>query len=100
MAAPCAFCGEVRSLTLEHIWPRGIIKRAPSYNARYIGKAEKFVGAELTVKDVCSECNSGALSLLDHYICTLYDAQFGRMAAAREPRLFLSMSTGSYFGGS
>lgn len=89
MAAPCAFCGQTRPLTREHIWPRGIIERAPNYDARYIGKAEKFVGAELTVKDVCAECNSGALSSLDQYICNLWDAQFDRIASAREPRLFL-----------
>lgn len=89
MPATCAYCGKSSPLTREHIWPRGIIERAPSYNARYIGKVERFVGAELTVKDVCADCNSGALSSLDQYICALWDTQFSRIAVAREPRLFL-----------
>jgi hypothetical protein len=38
---------------------------------------------------VCERCNSGPLSALDVYICRLYDAQFSRIARAREPRTFL-----------
>lgn len=85
----CAFCDQTAPLTREHIWPRCIIERTPSYNARYLGKTEKFFEGELTVKDVCASCNNGALSSLDDYICGLYDSQLSRIALRRQPRTVL-----------
>ena len=82
----CAFSNQAKPLTREHIWPKGIIQRVPGYNARYIGSQQKFVEAELTVKDVCASCNNGALSTLDSYICRLFDAQFVRIAQPRRAR--------------
>ncbi|EJL83743.1 hypothetical protein PMI15_02540 [Polaromonas sp. CF318] len=85
----CAYCKKAGSLTREHIWPAGIIKRAKDINTSYLGKLEKFVDAELTIKDVCSACNNGPLSALDAYICDLFDAQFSRPAIRRQPRTFI-----------
>jgi len=85
----CAFCDQPSPLTREHIWPRCIIERTRDYNARYVGKAEKFIEGELTIKDVCAVCNSGVLSTLDDYICRLYDTQFSRIAPRRQPRTFI-----------
>jgi hypothetical protein len=85
----CAFCNGSGKLTREHIWPRCIIERTPSYNARYLGQIETFFEGDLTVKDVCVSCNNGPLSALDNYICELYDAHFSRIAAARQPRNFV-----------
>lgn len=85
-AGVCAFCNQSAVLTREHIWPRCIIQRTPNYKARYVGKSEKFVEGDLTVKDVCASCNNGALSALDDYICQLYDAHFSRIALARRSR--------------
>ena len=85
----CAFCDQPSPLTREHIWPRCVIERTPSYNARYLGKTEKFFEGELTVRDVCAACNNGVLSSLDDYICNLYDTQFSRVAARRQPRTVL-----------
>ena len=88
-ARVCAFCDQPSPLTREHIWPRCIIERTPNYNARYVGKAEKFIEGELTVRDVCAVCNNGVLSTLDGYICQLYDTQFLRIAPRRQSRTFL-----------
>lgn len=85
----CAFCDQPAPLTREHIWPRCIIERTPSYSARYLGKTEKFFEGELTVKDVCATCNNGVLSSLDDYICSLYDRQLSRIALRRQPRTVL-----------
>lgn len=91
MTAPreCAFCNQSAALTREHVWPRCIIERTPSYNARYLGKNEKFFEGDLTVRDVCASCNNGVLSALDDYICQLFDAQFSRIALARQSRTFI-----------
>lgn len=85
----CAYCMKPGPLTKEHIWPGGIIKRAKGINTSYLGKLEKFIDAELTIKDVCSVCNNGPLSALDAYICDLFDAQFSRPAIRRKPRTFI-----------
>ena len=37
---------------------------------------------------MCADCNNGVLSALDGYICQLFDAQFARIALARQPRTF------------
>jgi hypothetical protein len=76
MEQRCAYCGLVGPLSREHVWPRGIIKRTPDYNARYFGKADKVLSAELVIKDVCSTCNNGILSSLDEYGCRLFDDYF------------------------
>ena len=85
----CAYCAKEAPLTREHLWPGGIIKRAKDLNTSYFGKLNKFIDAELTIKDVCAECNNGPLSELDTYICELFDAQFCRQVVRREVRTFL-----------
>lgn len=85
----CAYCGKSGSLTREHLWPGGIIARAKHINTSYFGKLEKFIDAELTIKDVCADCNNGPLSNLDAYICRLFDAQFNRPAIRRQARTFV-----------
>lgn len=85
----CSYCGQAAQLTKEHLWPRGIIVRAKNINTSYFGKLEKFIDAELTIKDVCSSCNSGPLSALDEYICQLFDGQFNRQVPPKQPRNFI-----------
>jgi len=46
---------------------------------RYHRKNENFFRGELTIRDVCDECNNGELSKLDNYICELYDRYFHRI---------------------
>lgn len=84
----CAYCGKPGPLTREHLWPAGIIQRAGVRYA-YLGKQEKYVDAELKIKDVCGECNNGPLSALDSYACDLFDKQFSRQARKHESRNFV-----------
>lgn len=84
----CAYCNKAAPLTKEHLWPRGIITRS-RINTSYFGKLEKFVDAELTIKDVCASCNNGPLSALDRYICELFDSQFNRQIPPRQSRTFI-----------
>lgn len=74
MARTCAFCGKSGNLTREHIWPKGIINRV-DYRIRRTGRG-KVISGELTIGDVCGKCNNGPLSILDTYICKLYDEYF------------------------
>ncbi len=84
----CAYCGQVASLTREHIWPRCIIERVPTYVMRYSEKADKVFAADLVIKDVCSSCNNGGLSALDSYACTLYDKYFHNIVQSSDRVLF------------
>ncbi|WP_156337259.1 hypothetical protein [Paenibacillus dakarensis] len=72
----CAYCGTTNPLTKEHIWPKGIINRVPSYIGRYSERANKVQAGELVIKDVCQFCNNGSLSKLDDYLCNLFDSFF------------------------
>lgn len=72
----CAYCGTTNPLTKEHIWPKGIINRVPSYIGRYTERANKVQAGELVIKDVCQFCNNGSLSKLDDYLCNLFDSSF------------------------
>ena len=76
MNRSCAFCGSQGKLTREHIWPKGIIHRT-NYGSRTTSKG-KVISGELTIADVCPQCNNGPLSILDGYICELYDQYFHR----------------------
>lgn len=67
--AICAYCGNDRSATREHIIPSWYYKYDPNpndvgFNERAKGK---IVKTELTIRDVCEGCNSGPLSDLDSY---------------------------------
>lgn len=72
----CAYCFQNNKLTKEHIWPKGILNRLPTYKARFSEKAGKVMGGDLLIKDVCVKCNSGVLSELDDYGCQLFDRYF------------------------
>jgi hypothetical protein len=74
----CAYCGIKNTLTKEHIWPKCLLNRTPSYRVRFSEKAKKIQEGEFLIKDVCSECNNNKLSELDSYICELYDQLFSK----------------------
>ena len=84
----CAYCGSKEQITREHIWPRCIIERVPSYKIRYSAKAGKIIRSDMTVKDVCRTCNNGSLSELDAYFCGLYDAYFNHEVRMSQPIVF------------
>lgn len=76
----CTFCLQANKLTREHIWPNGILKRLPTYTARFNEKAGKVIGGDHIIKDVCVTCNNGVLSELDTYGCMLFDKYFHAVA--------------------
>lgn len=77
MATVCAYCrSTANKLTREHIWPSCIIKRVPTYAARFSERANKVFSGDLTIADVCDQCNNGPLSYLDAYISKVYDRWF------------------------
>ncbi len=81
--ATCAMCRNPRQLTKEHIWPAGFLRRS-DYEIRYSARAKRTFGGDLTIKDVCGECNNGPLSRLDAYACELYDRYFAKMPRRSE----------------
>src|SRR3990167_3011885 len=68
----CAFCGEQKNLSREHIFPNGVIRTFRHDMLSYTDKSDKMFKAALTVKDVCESCNNGSLSQLDSCFIQLY----------------------------
>lgn len=71
-----AYCNKEKKLTKEHIWPKCIINRMPELEAKYLDSQKIFIPTELVISDVCSDCNNIKLSVLDSYLCRLYDEYF------------------------
>ena len=47
-------------------------------------RAGKTFAGDMTIKDVCRQCNNGPLSKLDAYICQLYDEYFAYVPKPRK----------------
>jgi hypothetical protein len=73
MTKTCAFCGQQKKLTKEHVWPSCFLDRVGRGSAHYSPKSGKVHGADYIVRDVCMECNNVHLAALDKYFCNLYD---------------------------
>jgi hypothetical protein len=66
----CAYCKQDKPATREHVIPSFLYVLQKSLGDKVIGwneVAEKMVGGESKVKDVCADCNNGVLSELDAY---------------------------------
>lgn len=74
---PCAYCGGPGSLTREHIWPRWL-HEIEDHQLKYNFAADKVLPEQQVIKDVCSVCNNGPLSLLDDYARQLYVGYFSK----------------------
>ena len=73
MIKTCAFCGQEKRLTKEHVWPSCFMDRVGRNAAHYSPKSGNVHGSDYVVRDVCFECNNVHLSELDNYFCDLYD---------------------------
>ena len=74
---PCVFCGETnRKMSNEHVWPEWVRNLLPpkvlddKYTYRFetdegIVREVSFPLFELTVKDVCEDCNTGWMHRLE-----------------------------------
>lgn len=83
MSKACAFCGERRTPTREHIWPSGFLARQRP-ELSYSRRADATFRGDLIIRDVCETCNNGVLSSLDSHACTLFDRYFSKPVKARE----------------
>ncbi len=66
----CAYCNQDAAATREHVIPAFIYRFHKDLEDKIIGwneVAQKMVGGEQQVKDVCETCNGGVLSSLDAY---------------------------------
>jgi len=85
----CAYCGLDKPLTREHLWPASLHRRLmegdedrlmggdeEKHNSFWLAKLKKAIPSEPTIRDVCADCNNTVLSLLDAYICELFDHSF------------------------
>jgi hypothetical protein len=75
----CAFCGATNGLTNEHLFPRFLYKQigpGQGISVARTASGDKAVASQLQIADVCSGCNSGALSDLDQYARELHDKYF------------------------
>lgn len=66
----CAYCGNVGSMTKEHVTPRFVYKHL-KINGKHLGWNRRIEtwksNLENATKDVCSVCNNGVLARLDGY---------------------------------
>jgi hypothetical protein len=76
MSKKCAFCGEKKRLTGEHVIPNGLIKLYPRENITFSNNTKFKDNKGLRVKDVCHECNNKILSKLDNYGVELIKENF------------------------
>jgi len=66
----CAYCKLEKQPTREHVIPAFIYDFQKNLESSVVGwneVAEKMVGGELKIKDVCATCNNGRLAQLDAY---------------------------------
>jgi hypothetical protein len=81
MSRRCAYCDDSGQITREHLWPASLHERLRAANGAsesrfWLRRTDsEFVG-QPRVKDVCQTCNNGVLSILDSYICELFDRYF------------------------
>jgi hypothetical protein len=70
---PCAYCGQFKPATKEHVIPRWFHTLANgelvTFNAR---QPLDHLKGELFIRDVCKLCNNGILAKLDSYGMELY----------------------------
>ena len=76
MEKQCAYCGKKETLTLEHIWSSCLIERLEGEFHTYNRQQDKFYKGDPTIRDVCQNCNNVRLSVLDTYLCSLYEKYF------------------------
>lgn len=70
----CAYCGQDRKATREHLIPDWYLQidRSPD-DVTFLERAKKrFIDSDPVIKDVCGPCNNGPLSSLDGFGRNLY----------------------------
>lgn len=85
----CAYCAREAPLTREHLIPAFMYDYQKQFTPfiEWSELAEKTVGGELQIKDVCAPCNNGPLSALDDYGWRML-TEYGLQANQPWPTLF------------
>lgn len=79
MTSPkCSYCNAPGPLTREHLWPAALHRRhldvtGEKEHVFWLRRTGTEIASEPTVRDVCATCNNVRLSVLDGYICELFD---------------------------
>ncbi len=60
----------------------------PELEAKYLDGQKLFTPSELVIGDVCAECNNKKLSVLDSYICNLFDKYFNLYVESQNELIF------------
>lgn len=78
----CAYCDSNSKLTREHIIPKWYLELHDIKKDKLYGEnlRQKFIPSDLFIKDVCNDCNSGVLSILDTYAQNLYSSHLSKYA--------------------
>lgn len=85
----CAYCKEEKALTKEHLWPTSLHARLYAANEQnenhfWLARLQRTIPNEPQIKDVCAYCNNVTLSVLDSYICKLFDQSFSNIVKYNE----------------
>src|SRR5918911_3114561 len=72
----CAYCRLSKTLTRENVLPSWILREQPTSNVRFDLNQQRVSERVPTIRDVCPDCNNGALSILDSYALALYERYF------------------------
>ena len=59
----CAYCNQFKRLTREHLIPAWVPREQPTSNVRFDLNQERVSERVPTIRDVCSDCNNGPLSM-------------------------------------
>jgi hypothetical protein len=87
----CAYCNETRRLTREHIIPGFFYETELSKHSKWFLERhhEKFHRSEIVIKDVCSDCNNGILSVLDNFGKNLLESKLAEPVFADDQQDFV-----------
>jgi len=90
----CAYCDSTQNLTREHVIPKFVCEQerlkgnTPQIWNAYTEQGDKAVAGEVTIADVCADCNNGPLSSLDSYGAQLWNKFFDRVPRPGEKVIF------------
>lgn len=83
MAKVCAYCGELKKLSREHLYAASIARTEPNMRTFVDNVRDRVSTSAPVIKDVCEDCNNGPLSKLDTYGAELYRRYFMKVRGRR-----------------
>jgi hypothetical protein len=70
-------------MTREHLWPDALHRQLLAASEQgekvfWLSRFDQEISSDPTLRDVCAGCNNGPLSILDRYVCQLFENQLSR----------------------